>query len=190
MWEERRDARNTIAKNTSIRAAIIQPRNGAKALLACRVPDLQAYLGVCVTVDDALGHEGGADGAGDLRRFEGALAIAHDEARLADALRTQHHDLGFERRGHFFSGLGVCGARASGGWCGSFGRMGVSVVLEMMYVSPAALMSLSRCACSWLGCIGRCLYVCMDGWTTVSADVFSGTLSSLGRVWLIGVQIV
>lgn len=66
------------------------------------IPDLQADDRVRVRVDDALGQEAGADRRRGLGRVEGALAVAHDERRLTDALRAEDDDLGFERGRHYF----------------------------------------------------------------------------------------
>lgn len=62
------------------------------------VPDLEADDRVCVGVDDALGHEAGADGRRHLVGLEGAFAVAHDQRRLADALGAEDDNLGLERR--------------------------------------------------------------------------------------------
>lgn len=64
------------------------------------VPYLQAHDGVGIGVDDALGHERGADGGCDLRGVEGAFAETRDQRGLADALRAEDHDLGLERGRH------------------------------------------------------------------------------------------
>lgn len=65
-----------------------------------RVPDLEAHNSIGVVVDHALGQEAGADGGRYLCRVEGALAVPHDEGRLAHVLGTQDHDLGLERGRH------------------------------------------------------------------------------------------
>lgn len=68
------------------------------------VPYLQAHDGVGIAVDDALGHERGANGRGDLRRVEGALAVPHDQGRLPNALRPEDHNLGLECGRHIVGG--------------------------------------------------------------------------------------
>lgn len=158
---EKKNVRNAIAKNASVRAAIVQARDRAKALLAGRIPYLQAHLRVCVTVDDALGHEGSADGTRDLRRVEGALAVAHDQARLADALRAEHNDLGLKRRGH-------CGWLRRGGARPGVARLGRtlgwvhgegladSCWVSLLLVSGRAALVPVRPVCDC-----GCMYVCM-----------------------------
>lgn len=72
------------------------------------IPDLQADDSVRVGVDDALGHEAGADGGRDLGRVEGALAVPHDEGGLAHALGAEDDDLGLEGRHGSIARLFAC----------------------------------------------------------------------------------
>lgn len=46
-----------IAKQTRVRAAVVQPRDTPKPLLAGRVPDLESDDGIGGGVEDALGDE-------------------------------------------------------------------------------------------------------------------------------------
>jgi len=71
---------------------------GRRRRVLTGIPDLQADDSVRVGVDDALGHEAGADGGRDLGGVEGALAVSHDEGSLAHALGAEDDDLGLQGR--------------------------------------------------------------------------------------------
>lgn len=66
-------------------AAVVEARDGAEALLAGGVPDLQADGGVGGGVEDALGDEGRADSGGGGGGVEGVADVALDEGGFADA---------------------------------------------------------------------------------------------------------
>lgn len=88
---------DAVAQDAGVGAAVVEARDGAEALLAGRVPDLEAHDRVSVGVEDPLGQEGGADRGGRVRLWpEGAVDVAVDERRLAHALGAEDDDLGFE----------------------------------------------------------------------------------------------
>ncbi len=88
---------DAVAQDAGVRAAVVQARDGAEALLPGRVPDLQPHDGVGVGVEDALGQERGADRRRRVGLWsEGAVDVAVDEGGLADALRAEHDNFGFE----------------------------------------------------------------------------------------------
>lgn len=62
-----------------MRAAVVQPRDGAEPLLAGCIPDLEADDGVGGGVEDAFCDEGGADGGGCSGGVEGVADVALDE---------------------------------------------------------------------------------------------------------------
>jgi len=87
---------DTVAEDTRVRAAVVEPGYGAEAFLARRVPDLQADNGVRVCVQDTLGEKGGTDcGGGVGEGPEGAVDVAVDEGGFADALGAEDYDFGF-----------------------------------------------------------------------------------------------
>ena len=82
------------------------------------IPDLETDDGVAIGVDHPLGHKTSTNGRGCLSRIELALAVAHDERRLPDALSAEDDDLGLEGRHGVVDGPGVVA------------RMGVEVLFE------------------------------------------------------------
>lgn len=59
-------------------ATVVQAGDGAEALLACCVPDLEADCCVGGCVEDAFCYEGGADGGGCGAGVEGVADVAVD----------------------------------------------------------------------------------------------------------------
>lgn len=62
------------------------------------IPYLEADDTVRVGVDDALGHEAGANGGCCLGWVESAFAITHHQGRFAHALGAEDDDFGLEGR--------------------------------------------------------------------------------------------
>jgi len=113
---------DVVAEQAGVGAAVVEAGDAAEALLAGRVPYLQADDGVGGRVEDAFGDEGRADGGRDVCGVEGVLDVALHEGGLSDAwevrkkrrntdirrrrrtLGAEDDDLGLERGAH---GLGV-----------------------------------------------------------------------------------
>lgn len=76
---------DVIAEEAGVGAAVVETRDGAEALLAGGVPDLEADRGVRGCVENALGDEGRADGGGGGGGVEGVADVALDEGGFADA---------------------------------------------------------------------------------------------------------
>ena len=93
-----------------MRAAVVEPADGAEALLACGVPDLETDGGGCVGVGEAFGYEGGADGGGGGGGWEGEgwVEEAVYERGFADALGAEDDDFGFEGGWRGGGGGGHC----------------------------------------------------------------------------------
>lgn len=68
-------------------------------MLLTRVPYLEAYNRVRITVDDPLRHEARADRGGRLGWIESSFAVPRNEGGLADALGAENDDFGLQR-GH------------------------------------------------------------------------------------------
>ena len=103
---------DVVAEQAGVRAAVVEAREAPEAFLARCVPDLEAYGGGGVRVEDAFGVEGGADGGlrgggGGGGEGVGGGDEAVDEGGFADALGAEDYEFGFE-------GGGEGGRR--GGW--------------------------------------------------------------------------
>jgi hypothetical protein len=79
---------DVIAEEAGVCAAVVEAGDGAEALLAGCVPDLEADGGVGSCVEDAFGDEGRADGGGGGGWVEGVADVALDEGGFADAWIT------------------------------------------------------------------------------------------------------
>jgi hypothetical protein len=79
--------------------SIVEPRDGAKALLARRVPHLEPQDSAGIWIVDLLSDKGGADSAHGCS--EGCIRIedAIDERCFANALTAQHDELALELLG-------------------------------------------------------------------------------------------
>lgn len=76
---------DVIAEEAGVGAAVVETRDGAEALLAGSVPDLEADGGVGGCIEDTFGHKGRADGGSGGGGVEGVPDVTLDERGFADA---------------------------------------------------------------------------------------------------------